>query len=73
MMNPYSFNPYSQRNSSMMSNQSFGVKPPATFGEWLKRFFLRMWGYIIRGYSISKNILWCASIGNRDLTQLQFL
>lgn len=67
MINPYSF-AGSQRNSQYLGNSGFAAKPPATFGEYIKRLFQRIYGWIQRGYSVSKNILWGASVGMPILT-----
>lgn len=69
MINPYSF-ANSGRNSSFMSNNSFGVKPPATFGEYMKRLFQKFIGWIQTGWSVSKNIVWGASIGKIELQSI---
>jgi hypothetical protein len=63
MLNPYSFAGNSQRNSSIISNGSFGAKPPSSFADYLKRLLQKFFSLFRNGYSIGKNILWGASIG----------
>lgn len=65
MINPYSF-ANSGKNSSFIGNSGFGVKPPATFGEYMRRLFQKFIGWMQRGWSVSKNIVWGASIGKID-------
>ena len=69
MINPYSFTPYG-RNSSAMSNSNFGQqKKPSSFGEYVMRLATRCYLLIRRGFSMSKRILWGASIGKPSLTK----
>ena len=69
-MNQYSFGQQmALRNSSMFGSSAGMQKPPATFGEYLKRLFSRLFIWAKKGYSVGKNILWCASIGRMGLIQ----
>lgn len=51
------------RNSSVMSNKSFGAKVPTTFLGYLWKLCLRFSRLLYTGYDRSKSFVWYASIG----------